>query len=249
MKIVISPKYVLHRLISIVVALLLVNILVSFIRFHTSNPYLIGFAKLFDFNTETNIPTLFSVCILLLCAILLYGIQNAAKHTHDTLRWYWLLLCLTFFFLALDEFGSLHERLMPLVDETFDLPRFLKYSWIIPYSVVLLLAVIPAYRFLGNIPKPSRNRFLISAAIYLSGALGMELLGSYQDSGFGTRNFGYIMLYTTEEFLEMIGICCFVYSLLKHLISYSLNDLPIKIVKNVGASGAGENEVVISILK
>jgi hypothetical protein len=71
-----------------------------------------------------------------------------------------------------------------------------------------------------NIPAPSRKRFLISAALYLGGSIGFELIGGWYTENVGTGNLAYTMIVTVEEGLEMAGAITFIWALLQYLSEY-----------------------------
>ena len=62
------------------------------------------------------------------------------------------------------------------------------------------------------------------------GALGFELLGGRHNDLYGSNNLTYSILYTCEEFLEMLGIVIFIYALFVYLakqykpLTVSLNE-------------------------
>ena len=62
--------------------------------------------------------------------------------------------------------------------------------------------------------------FVISAAIYVSGAIGFEMLGAreYYNSG-DEMTLLYSVFYTIEELLEMLGIGCFIYALVSYMVN------------------------------
>ncbi|WP_238178428.1 hypothetical protein [Calothrix sp. 336/3] len=73
-------------------------------------------------------------------------------------------------------------------------------------------------KFIINLPRKTRSNFLVAGLIYLSGAIGCELIGGYiLDSRM--RGIFYLIIITLEESLEMLGIAVFIYGLLSH-ISY-----------------------------
>lgn len=57
----------------------------------------------------------------------------------------------------------------------------------------------------------------MAAAIYLGGAIGIELLGGYYAELYGDKNFTYSMIQTVEETLEIAGILFLIDALLKKL--------------------------------
>lgn len=61
--------------------------------------------------------------------------------------------------------------------------------------------------------------FIISGAIFLTGAIGFEMLSARHDSLYGINSITYKAYYTCEEFLEMLGIAIFIYALLRYLTS------------------------------
>ncbi len=62
--------------------------------------------------------------------------------------------------------------------------------------------------------------FIISGVIYISGSLGMEMIGGYYMSEVGNENMTWIILTSIEEGMEMIGISYFIYSLLIYSQKY-----------------------------
>ena len=60
-------------------------------------------------------------------------------------------------------------------------------------------------------------RLFISAALFLSGALGFELLSATQADEYGTSSLSYSVLYTIEESLEFAGLIFLVHTLLAKL--------------------------------
>lgn len=124
-------------------------------------PYAKGFVPAFNFNTEYNFPTWFSVIILFLSAALFFFIGRHEHEKQAKRRIYWWLLCGAFIFLGLDEVTRMHERLQVytnnfLVSEgesqAFD--GFLTYSWFVPYIVLLafggLFLFAFSFRFLNQ---------------------------------------------------------------------------------------------------
>ncbi|MGI9553141.1 MAG: hypothetical protein ACR2MT_18180 [Aurantibacter sp.] len=175
-------------------------------------------ASLFDFNKEANIPTFYSAVSLLVCAFLLlyiYWMANRGKNKKH--KPYWLLFSLIFAFLAIDEIASIHEVLTVIIRNSYSFSGFLYYAWVIPYvmgTVLLGFIIIP---FLSSLPKNIRSLFITAGLVFLSGAVGMELIGGMQDELYGKLNLEYMIYYTLEEFLEMLGTAIFIYALLTHI--------------------------------
>lgn len=75
------------------------------------HPTVYGLVPLFNVNYEQNIPTLFSVILLLLSGSLLALIFCLHRKQHSKLRIYWAILSLGFIYMSIDEFAELHEKL------------------------------------------------------------------------------------------------------------------------------------------
>ncbi len=179
-------------------------------------------AKL-NLDKEVNdLPTWYQSSTLLVSSVLLLVIGLARRELKDKDAKYWGLLSLIFLFLSLDEAVSIHEQMtMPLIT-AFHLEGFLFLSWVIPASFLVALLGIVLSRFLFRLPSSTRNLMILSALIYLAGALGVEMVGANYmfmmnnppDIG---SNFTYAIITTVEEFLEMTGIVVFIYCLLTYL--------------------------------
>ena len=135
----------------------------------------------------------------------------------------WTALSIIFLFLSLDEGAGLHELWTPLLLRSFDARGFLYFVWVVPYTAFVLIFALTYLSFLAHLPVKTRNLFLTAGAIFVSGALGMELIeGNYANS-FGERNMVMAILTTIEEFLEMMGVVVFIYALMSYLSSETKN--------------------------
>ncbi len=179
-------------------------------------------AKL-NLDKEVNdLPTWYQSSTLLVSSVLLLVIGLARRELKDKDAKYWGLLSLIFLFLSLDEAVSIHEQMTMPLRTTFHLEGFLFLSWVIPASFLVAVLGIVLSRFLFRLPSSTRNLMILSALIYLGGALGVEMVGANYmfmmnnppDIG---SNFTYAIITTVEEFLEMTGIVVFIYCLLTYL--------------------------------
>ena len=73
---------------------------------------------------------------------------------------------------------------------------------------------------------------IISAVIFISGALGFELIGGFWYELRGDENIIYAILTTCEESLEMFGVQVFIYALMFY-IALELKNLTFKITGNI----------------
>lgn len=180
--------------------------------------FLAELAPLFYVDTEHNIPTYFSVLLILLAALLLLIISIlTVKHRlpHGSK---WVILSFGFLLMALDETFQFHERLNIPVGKLLgegSLGVFY-FPWTIPGIALVIVLGVFFLRFLFHLPATIRFRFMMAAMIYLGGAIGIELIGSQHAELFGYENWTYSMIATLEESLEMTGLIVFIWALLSY---------------------------------
>ena len=167
---------------------------------------------LFSLSYEGNLPTWYSSALLLACAVTLAVIaQSAPRHAR-----YWSLLSAVFGYLSIDEAVGLHEQLNDLVH----LGGPLYFGWIVPAGIAVLLLAAAYLRFLRALPAETRRRFVVAGALYVGGALLMEVpLGLWTEAR-GDADLGYALIDFAEESLEMIGATLFLLALLRHAASH-----------------------------
>lgn len=218
MNIELSPKKVLITLLAIIFTLLLANMVGIISSLYFGHERLYGFVKLFNFNKEQNIPTLYSSLSLMIASVLLAFIASKHKILNQSYV-PWLGLAFIFLFLSIDEILELHENLTTPVRNSFNTSGLLYYAWVIPYGISVLIFTISYLNFLKQLPQKIMILFLISGGMFVTGAIGFELFGGRHDQLYGIDNLGYSLLYTGEELFEKLGIAVFIYTLLLYITS------------------------------
>lgn len=176
-------------------------------------------ARLFHLDSEVSIPKMFSVLQLVLASLLLAWIAAGVKHETRVLRHGWWALSAGFLYMAVDEGAAIHEMLS-LVVRRFGGAGLLggtDFSWVVIGAVLVLGAFIYFIPFLRALPRVLCVRFVVSGAVFVGGALGMELLGGMMATSIGQENPGYLVVLALEEGMEMFGVAMFVRALLLHL--------------------------------
>lgn len=202
-------------LVAMVIGLTVSYILLAFLAGFWESKALNHLFHLFDLDQEKSIPTFYAVLALLFSTGLLAVISRDSQRKGDRLYYYWAGLAVIFFFLSIDESISLHEKLIEPTKKLLNVSGIFYFAWIIPYSLFLIVFLLVYMKFLLQLPRGTAQLFIIAGFIYIFGAIGFESLsGLYYD-----RSSIYRILYTVEEFLEMIGIVIFIYGLLKYMQS------------------------------
>ncbi len=236
----IAPSQVL-RFLMLVTAILVVLSTAgqAIVYFLPDLPLRDGIANLFYVGWEQNLPTLFSTMLLLLSALLFEVIAHAHRRAGGNYVRHWGVLSLVFLLLAFDEFGSVHEQATRRLRSLFDIQGGpFRYAWVIPAGAAVLLLGAVLLRFLRHLPRPTRRRLWLAAVLFLSGALGLELVEGAYSSIHGKLNIVYVVMITVEETLEMLGLAVLVYALLAY-IPVGFPDVGWRLRIGTGDSGEG----------
>lgn len=160
-------------------------------------------SRVFDVDRENSIPTVFSIFNLLCSCVLLFIIYIYSKKRGEPGAFHWLILSIIFLGLSFDEGAGFHERLSGLGLFT----NILDGRWIVYgalFSLAVFLFFIP---FLLQIDRRTATLFVLSGAIFVTGAVGFEYLGGWPARF--DKDFLNQALRIGEESFEMYGIAIF----------------------------------------
>lgn len=217
----IAPRRVLVFLAACLALLLAAHLGVMFAQHVLGFSYLFGLIALFDMNSEQNLPTLFSSMLLLACGLLLFVSGRLAARMRPA----WYALAAAFALLAISETAELHEPLLFVMrgkvsprtaDLAANLP--LRFADMVPLLVVLGAVVMAvAVAFLRQLDTRARWLFLVAAALYLGGAVGVDEITAASAHGPTAPLWLQLVSTTVEEVLEVGGASLFLYGLLDRL--------------------------------
>ena len=215
-----QPKTVLKFVSTIIFCLVSLSTLGQLYFYLISRESFSRLIKLFFLNAEKNIPTFYSALALLFCSVLLAIIAKSKYNKRDKYRGYWKFLSLIFLYLAIDENSSIHEMSGKFTRGLLNTSGFFHYAWVIPGIILFSLFVFIYLKFVLSLPKRTKFLFILAAAIFVLGAIGIEMIGGNFSSLAGRKNLPYAMIATVEETLEMSGIAIFMYALLEYMQKY-----------------------------
>jgi hypothetical protein len=199
--------------------------------------------RIFDVGEERSIPTWFESIQFLLCSMLLAVVTIAKKQRNDRYSLHWSALSMILLLLSLDEVASIHEAIGQqserLLHNTtgFTPGGAIKFFWVVPGTIFAFIVLLAYLRFLADLPRSTRYSFLFAGALFVLGALGLEMLSAQvSSSSEGIANFFgsaipkiMIGLQTcVEEMFEMLGLTAFVYALLAYIRSY-VEDITVRV--------------------
>lgn len=163
--------------------------------------------QLFDVDEEDCIPTWYSASALLLASFLLYLVCRRKRVDGDRWLRYWYGLSLGFAFLSLDEIAGFHETLNSAVE----------YSWAIPGGIVAAIVGLLYLRFLWNLPARTRWLFMVSGAVFLGGAVGVEISTDWYADEDLLDTLAYNLWTAVEEGMEMGSVVLFIHAVLGYM--------------------------------
>jgi hypothetical protein len=220
-KISLDPSAIAWRLAMVAMLFVAIDMAMQAFRILAHQEHVFGLAMM-SLDGEFNLPSLFST-VLLLCASLLLTlialIENNDR-TPDTSKW--VILAMGFLAMGVDETLSIHERLIAPMRNLLGGHHLgiFYFAWVVP-GVALVVALGAFFLpFLFRLPRKAAIAFVISAAVYLGGALGVEIIEGWWREGHGHRNLIYQALVGLEEGMEMIGVILFIHALLDYIASH-----------------------------
>nr|WP_321359136.1 hypothetical protein [uncultured Hyphomonas sp.] len=223
----IRPRDVARGLVLVGGVLLAAHLFVLVMNFGFGRDYLWGLAEKFNLNEEMNFPTLVATVELLACGAMLAANAFFRPGAAGQAAGWWVLSGV-FIFLGFDENIGLHEMLSHPTSQALQADWVPEYAWMIPYSAALLIAAVVLLPWFLRIDRSSQIRFAIAGAIFVSGALGVEILESANLSGTAPElleggasladiSLSQALLTTLQECMEYIGAGYFLYALVLRL--------------------------------
>lgn len=167
-------------------------------------------------DSEGNLPSAYSSGMMVLIAVLMFRAFSRERRLGLKTATAWSVLGGIFIYLALDELIAIHEH---FIDAGF-LPHFdsfFHFRWVI-LGIGLVVIVFGVFLpFLFRLPRPTAIRLFIAGAIYVSGVLGMEMIGGYILETIGQRTVLYSLETILEETLEDVGLVLALRTMILHL--------------------------------
>ncbi len=197
------------------------------------------------FNAEASIAAMFHSLLLLTCAVLLALIAADRRAAGSRYRFHWAVLAAAFLFLALDESTEIHELTVIPLRNALDAGGIFYFAWVIPAAAAVAVMGLAYLRFLAVLPRPTSVVFVLAAAFYLAGALGVELVGGYVADARGQDNLAFALITQVEEALESVGLIAFLYALLSYVTSH-VGTVSVRLERSSRAATAGESRVSAS---
>ncbi len=201
-----SSQAFIKRLTICAVLLLIAHIVLTILHYgFIELPWLLR--ELFDVDEEESIPTWFSSMLLFVTSLTLFLVAALCRQCKDSNSKYWTGLGIGFAFMSADEIAGFHETLNTVIE----------ISWAVPGLVVALIIGGMYLKFLSALPSATAVRFMMSGAIFVGGAVGVELATEpylYNDA---LNTMAYNLWTPVEEGMEIGGVILFLASIFAYI--------------------------------
>jgi hypothetical protein len=238
MTIRISPRAIARSFLLVVLLIATLGVAAEWVRLRTESWSHRGVAVLagkFVLDSEQSLPAWFSSLALAAAAATLALIACSKRRARSAFASHWTALAVIFVLLSLDEMAAFHEMFIPPLQRFFGASGIFYYAWVIPAMVFVASMGLAYRRFVfDHLDRATRRRLLIAAAIYLVGAIGLELIEGPIDLQFGRNSLAGEAALTIEETLEMFGVVYFLYALLVYA-SEQIGTIHLSIVSTASA--------------
>jgi hypothetical protein len=173
---------------------------------------LLGLVTTFDMNREGNLPTWFSVALLLGTGAVLALIWAATRAQEDPDARYWAVLALVFAAASVDEAAELHETFGLAVTGGTHV-----YWYLMPGTLLLLGIALAMTRCFMRLPKSTRRALAWGVGTWTLGAVGLEGVEALYWPGDGvSHGFGLSLLNTFQDVFELLGLIVILDALMRY---------------------------------
>jgi hypothetical protein len=162
--------------------------------------------RLFDMNRLFNFSTIYIVAILIFAGFTAFSLAKWDKM--NFLHWY----SIGSGFVLLALFKGLHvHKLFWIISKHYN---FGFTFWILLFALVVMGLFYLFLPFVYRLPKDILTKFVVGFTIWLTGAVVLDKIGGMYRAIYG-HDMGYKLLYSIEEYFEIIGILIFALALVK----------------------------------
>lgn len=216
----IRPGAVLRWLVVVIIVLVVSGTIANLVIYHvaaTPDDRLATLMRRFDLGHEPSIPQWYSSAALLAAAGVLAVIASTCLGDDRRYTLHWKALAILFVLLSIDEAVQVHEMVDTVLREQLGTTGWLHFAWVIPGALFVVAVPLTLLRFLASLDSRTRWLFVGSGAMFVTGAIGLELVEGVLIEGAGPQSIAFTMALAVEEGLEMLGVALFLYASLDYL--------------------------------
>jgi len=176
--------------------------------------WLFNLAGRFNLDQESSLPTWFSQILLFIAAGLAFFIARTDES--PGLHKYWYMVAAIMLILSIDEGSSFHETLGVWIGQHLGWQLSLGFAvlrdWVLLALIAAIIVGLLLWRFIALLPARTRILLVVSAALFIGGALIVETL-HFTTFQIEYGSFSQAVSNAIEEGFEMFGVITFIYAL------------------------------------
>lgn len=209
--------------------LFLLHGLVMIVAHGLGYPIARGLVPLFHVDFEENVPTFMAFLLLVSCALAAAGL-SALETRRARHRRAWGLIAFLLLLVAADEVFGIHEQVGEFLIDSLHISGLPLFAWVVPYSVAVILLAAFFMAWFLELDSKLRLSLFCAGLLFLSGAVGLELVASSHYEGLPPNRDVYRtltgdLLATLEEALEFSGAAVFLHAMVRNLGGISFRAL------------------------
>lgn len=169
-----------------------------------------------DVDYEKSLYTWLSSTLMFSCAALLAWVAEREAGPARGLTAYWRGLALVFVLLSADEHVGAHERASEWLAIHLPTHGLFYFGWVMLALPLCLAGAVVSLRALRALEPATRRTLLLAATVFVTGAVGVEMLGGAVAEAYGEAHLTYHLMANLEEGLEVLGLLIFLFGLDHH---------------------------------
>jgi hypothetical protein len=126
-------------------------------------------------------------------------------------------LAVIFLGLSADEVAVIHEITIAPLRTALGLGGLLWHAWVVLGAALVVLVGLIYLPFLARLPRATAVRIVMAGLVFVSGGIGLEMIGGAMIEAHGRTNLPYVLVMTCEEAAEMAGLILFIRALLLYV--------------------------------
>jgi len=209
----ITPRRALRILLCVTAVLVVLHLATGTFFYFNNVPWASDLYFIFNVGSDQSVPTHFAVSAWLIASGLALKLSSITGNSRIVRRG-WIIIAFISLFISIDELVMFHERLTDPFRTFLGTEGYLFYAWVIPYGIATIILFLVLVRFLFQQPPRIVSLLVFSGAIFVAGAVGLEMIGADMVFKGEEKGIPYRVIFTMEETLEMLGVAVFIYTLL-----------------------------------
>ncbi|WP_369069032.1 hypothetical protein [Kineococcus terrestris] len=221
----VRPRHLLAVLLAVTAVLVVTSyaFLLATVALGVDAGAVVSARKFVDVNNEQNLPAWYSAMLLCVAGLVTLEVGRRAVLERRRFRWHWVVLGAGFLYLSLDELVALHEKFVEPMTAVVGSGGVFAYAWVAAALPAVAVVALAFLGFLRALPRRTAALVLLGGALYVGGAVGMEMVANLLTSaGVDEGGMLYGTLQTIEEAMEMAGPAVYLYAVAAHTAARSV---------------------------